>query len=413
MFSLVFMLFLCTLPVLIESDHSIDNNNVNNRSNITHSESFYTYQQKYEAICGNPATNKVLNRQDDANEDMPKEERSWSLHSDAMKHFLGAHKHHYTGPATNKDQSMGNIRYCHGVEDILLSSETAVGRTPPCRIHWLSPDAICKTLSKYASIELIGDSLTRHMNGGLSMILTGDFQYGSYGLNFDQLSSQEKELCQCDGQFSESKLCRLHCVDRVDMSAEEFRRLHHCPGSDGSSPHPVSTVLGAQKFEDVSMVCADQPSTSNLRFLWFQGGTHDETDPKKYYSKLKRMMDSLKRNLENCPHKTSDHFRIVFTGVPIVSPAVENKYPLQIRSRAVDFYHEMARLLHNDFPQIVTVSFLRLTEYASNHGYTADGFHQLSDTNLIKAMTMLNLMRAMAADPYYNVSLLTSPEPTN
>lgn len=358
----IFLKILCIFKTFCHSFFDPISNTSTSVTRSLETSSFHVLLRKYEGICGTKSNNKVLNRNDGANEDLPKEERDWSLHSNAMKQFFDT-----------------TLPYCHSTEDIIQSVDASISLDEKkCRIRWLNHEAICRVLSLYASVEFIGDSLTRHMNAALTIILTGNLEYGAYNLTWHDLTQEEIDSCRCDGQFSESRLCRLHCVDRIGLNVEEFRKLHQCSAA----------VTLNVNCEFATNVCAPSPATTDggsqagqLRFLMIQGGTWKQTDPAIFYNEVKGIMNDLKEKLNRCEenHKSSTHYRIVFTGVPIVSGAVEKNYPLQTKARAISFYEEMTRLLKTEYPSIVAVSFLNLTEYAAVNGYTSDGFHQLTD----------------------------------
>ncbi len=68
-------------------------------------------------------------------------------------------------------------------------------------------------------------------------------------------------------------------------------------------------------------------------------------------------------------------------------------YKDQTDGRSSGFNHEMDTYLRASFPQVAFLNVWNLTHESLNR--TSDGFHQVSDVNLIKVMTILNTMKAL------------------
>ena len=104
-----------------------------------------------------------------------------------------------------------------------------------CSIPYYPPDQVCEVLNRFSHVIIQGDSLSRHLQGGLLMSLRGDFVRGSI------VSSRNKEMdkCLCDAQFSEDRRCRHRPNDYTLYNRFQPHQLGLCPNfnpnlNDGS-----------------------------------------------------------------------------------------------------------------------------------------------------------------------------------
>jgi hypothetical protein len=88
-----------------------------------------------------------------------------------------------------------------------------------------------------------------------------------------------------------------------------------------------------------------------------------------------------------------DMLRFVFMGVPIVHPAVTRKYPVQNGERVQLFNTELISLVGN-LSNFYIINFTAMTHEAVWR--TSDGFHSLTDVNLMKVMSLLNVMHSVS-----------------
>lgn len=90
--------------------------------------------------------------------------------------------------------------------------------------------------------------------------------------------------------------------------------------------------------------------------------------------------------------------RIVFSGIPVVDKVVEKKYPHQHRSliKVQNLY--IHRWLDRYYPRVLYIDLYNLTLDGTER--TSDGFHSLSDVNMMKATYVLNLMDGMSRYTY-------------
>lgn len=168
----------------------------------------------------------------------------WTLTSDTINHFAGGN---------------GSPR-CKSVQELLSTIQHPVADYT-CQLPWMSNEEICSLLNQYSKILWYGDSLMRHMSQTFHMLLKQDLQHGGYPARINNADVPYK-YCSCDGQFSESKMCRNypHEFGFTDMTAQ----LGVCQGLKDTHPKTefAATVpSGAVPVPQVN-VFTSPPSTT-------------------------------------------------------------------------------------------------------------------------------------------------------
>jgi hypothetical protein len=87
------------------------------------------------------------------------------MHSETIRHFVGIADRNHKTP------------YCSNVKDVVDSSDSFVIEQP-CRIKWMDTLDMCSVIGKYDYIAWHGDSLVRHMDIALHMLLRENFENG-------------------------------------------------------------------------------------------------------------------------------------------------------------------------------------------------------------------------------------------
>lgn len=356
--------------------------------------SFLNTLHRFSHTCGKK--NVVESRKDGFMFLNMSENREWSLKSEAMRVFLGLHPEHT------------HVPYCNTTQEIIESSKYSLIIEPPysnhqrlCLIKWFSRESICNVLSRYRNILILGDSLTRHLSSALLMLLSEDFRYGGVlpgvpGFNYTDLHTH----CTCDGTYSELDVCRKY-LRPVELSPSDINsKYQYC------SKYPVShhvktniyiddSLLDYSEFDFKGKLCGPERT---LRLVMIQGGSHYSFAADKHIPVVRQLIDRLVQAVTSCEHNIAGLVRVVFSGVPMVHPAVTAMFPLETDERAVEFYRDMQHFFQVEYPSmtVVMLDFLNLTRDANRRGRSSDGFHQLSDVNMIKVMTLLNVMGSLA-----------------
>lgn len=115
---------------------------------------------------------------------------SWTLYSETIRQF---------------DSGNGSP-ICRTVGELVETITHHVSNYT-CQIQWMPNEEICTTLAQYSMITWAGDSLMRHMTQALYILLKQDLQHGGFPRRLDNADIPYK-FCSCDGQFSESAICR-------------------------------------------------------------------------------------------------------------------------------------------------------------------------------------------------------------
>ncbi len=114
----------------------------------------------------------------------------WTLNSETIREF-------------DRDNGMPQ---CKNVQELTKTISLSLSNYT-CQIPWVSNKDLCSLFDQYSMVFWYGDSLTRHMTQSLHMLFNQDMQYGGYPPREPGKDIPYK-YCSCDGQFSESRMCR-------------------------------------------------------------------------------------------------------------------------------------------------------------------------------------------------------------
>lgn len=249
-----------------------------------------------------------------------------------------------------------------------------------CDIPLYSPHQMCSVLNKFSHIVIQGDSLSRHLQGGLLMSLRNDLVGGSI------VSSQPNLMykCKCDSQFSEHIDCRLN-----DGLYNRFRphQLGLCSALDPDvqfeSVFNINRIhKGVYNFQGVN--CSSPESRGVLVIV--QGGVHVNFKATRiYYYLIKPFWhDPIFRD---CAQRGKAMF--IFTSYTAQSGTYDEPYPLQSVENGLKFNRELKELIK---PANVTiVDWFNFTLGAMH----TDGLHYAAQVNYFKAQHMIALVDLM------------------
>jgi hypothetical protein len=333
----------------------------------------------WKPICSIPQNNVVKQRGDSININVRVDQFPWSLDHPSI--------HTFTGKNSTK-------LLCANLDDIRKTLNYPV-LEHDCTVPWLSALSIATVLNKYSAVIFLGDSLTRQMTMALRMLLSGDLRFGGYPIQ--SLSSDVHRYCACDGQFSEDILCRQ------TTQTEDFDFLPGACNSEFCKRLPIlNNVTFGFTYKDMLdfktyKLCSDDTSGTRPILVFIQGGTHYRTNPNFFiHTRIVPAIAEIQAYLQACPKKVDiNRLRFIFSGVPVVDSRVEHKYPAQERSNAAKFNREIEIYTNNNIKNSVFLNFWNLTLEATDR--TCDGFHSLTDINLMKTMVLLNSMNFLVA----------------
>jgi len=200
--------------------------------------------------------------------------------------------------------------------------------------------------------------------------------------NYLIFSNFQKHLCRVPMSFG-----RTGQVSNIVL--HDLRSFGFC--FLNTPPHVKSSFIWAQNdYREITLSCPESP---RLVFIFLQGGHHVELSS--WYgitTFLDPIMNKLQSELSSCWERV----KILFSGATVCSDEVVKKYPHQNRANVAEFNKNMATWLKEHHPRVESVDFFNLSAESVNSGRTADGFHSLTDVNLLKAVTVLNIMHRMA-----------------
>jgi len=254
-----------------------------------------------------------------------------------------------------------------------------------CSIPYYTPDQVCEVLNRFSHIVIQGDSLSRHLQGGLLMALSGDIVRGA-GSFVD---------CTCDAQFSSNEKCKTFVPNFNRFRPDD---LGLCPNlanyntknnTDSDSTQQFESVFninrlhkGVYKFPDVNCTL---PESKGILVI-VQGGVHMKWNAGSTYGSLIKPFFN-DQTFRTCAKKGKAYF--VWTSFTPQSPKYDNQFPLQKLQKGLIFNDGMKTIFRNNkiYPSAV-VDWLNFTTGAMH----TDGLHYAAQVNLFKAQHIIALV---------------------
>lgn len=199
--------------------------------------------------------------------------------------------------------------------------------------------------------------------------------------------------CACDGQFSEAMMCREpmqfgKTTQITNLVIPDIRSEGFCSNYRSEGNNRMRFIWAQGDYREISLSCPEYPK---LVFIFIQGGHHVELST--YYG-ITTFLDPVMRMFQSALGSCWDRVRILYAGSTVCSDDVVKKYPHQKRENVEEYNRDTANWLKEHYPNAESVNFYNLS--AESLDRTSDGMHSLTDVNLIKAMTVLNIMHHMA-----------------
>lgn len=240
-----------------------------------------------------------------------------------------------------------------------------------CRYAWFSPLQCCELLEQFSRILFVGDSLVRHMLLASHIIVSGNFEYGGLPAMSTKVLYDD---CRCDGQFSEHAWCR------VMPDFDDNRKVGLCNSKTTFQFKFVSVwqPVGRGSF---GVMCRADDTRRTVAIL--SGGSHYHMDAAETLAAMLR--------------PTVDEIRSQCRDSIIVWMTLGNQH----RKLDVLFPHQAANVTRL-FNAQISAELKKLDIYEldvwnlTKDAQTADGFHQLTETNVIKSMYLMNLIHQLS-----------------
>lgn len=330
--------------------------------------------------CEQKGRNLVRPRGDNFNLDPLNAERPWSL----KKEDFSVRKE--VKPINNSSELLSAIKYGRRIwldpvneNKTSIEKETFKSYFVPHQFHIppLSSAQACDIMAQYSHFILFGDSLTRHMSQGLFMILRNDVVLGGINSGVTNVETNPYKYCKCDGQFSESEMCRKN--DGVFNGFKTHYEANMCSHLEQT----FSFYHSGFSWGDLN--CGD-PNNRGV-FLFIQGGVHYLSDWEKT---VNGVVDPLLKSsgFEECAK--ANKINVSWGQYNSQSRSLDDKYPLQTRENALKFNENMARHFEQNLYSGIKVHVIDWWNFTKD-AQTSDGFHYLSDINIFKAYHVLHL----------------------
>ena len=246
-----------------------------------------------------------------------------------------------------------------------------------CDIPLSSPKKMCAVLNRFSHVIIQGDSLSRHVHGGLLMGLRNDLIRGSLVQSVP--SSYHK--CRCDAQFTEHNVCRGHAALYNRFKPYQFSL---CPELDVEDQfEAVFNVNRLQKgvynFPDVN--CTSPDSRGILVIA--QGGIHMKYNARQTYNFI--LQKFLKHPIfRTCAEQNKA--MLIWTSYQAQSESYHELFPYQSLRAGLPFNEKMAEYIERDkIHNLVTMDWLNFTTGAQH----TDGLHFAAQANYFKAQHLV------------------------
>jgi hypothetical protein len=352
---------------------------------------FRTMYDRFQPECKNSS---ILLREDSFGE-IPARNLSWSLHSGLLQHFLDVPWLGTLTSDTSRNNSFSARCKSHReIVDVVRNYDRNSGSPLPCRLSWFTKIDVCSLLSRYSFVWLNGDSLTRHVRQAFHMILKEDLKYGGFP---SSVTGKILEQCVCDGLFSENKLCRswYRQVPGTPLISD-FNVIDNKHGDNVCRQLGNNSLVGNISFRwsyESKHLAAINHTCTDIRmrpvFIYLQAGAHLHVDAGKA---IQEVFSPILKRLHSKFQGCIDYITIVCSGATVCSHEVERRYPYQERHLAEHFNHALADWLKAHYPTVLFLNFWNISKKSSDSGLTSDGFHLLSDANLLFALVLMNIM---------------------
>ena len=359
---------------------------------VSTSPSSTSLYSRWQAFCDSPLQNLVLHRDDAENYNGGEQERPWSVNNatfaaqpalpfcQSTQQLVDALHYGQRRPLPGSEFNTTGRPHAR------VEWERSVFEPAGCALRWHEGDEVCAVLDRYSHVVLAGDSLSRHVHQALFMLLTQDLRYGG----LPRLSRQEGlfDRCQCDGQFSEHKVCREYeWFNMFNLTDPRLAGLCTHTQHYNFSLLTHTTYDGKYAEGTFQPLCSDDPRP---RVIFIQGHAHFESNRGMTMDRFIRpLLDTVNSVHDKCAHRFVLHW--VLTGAPAQSRLLDGKFPQQQRERVAAYNAEMDGEMQQR--GIGTMHYWNMTLNAA----TSDGFHYLSDVNLLRASSMINYLQLLNA----------------
>jgi hypothetical protein len=219
----------------------------------------------------------------------------------------------------------------------------------------------------------------------------GNLRFGGYPSHDCIRRPEVLKSCSCDGQYSETLLCRDYDTDKLSFNiAHDIGACTYLPDLNPTSFH----YYGMINSLPTHAICNEDDRPI---FILIAGGVHFHRSPaetiQRYVDPLLHQLNSTRCPGKQSPSSVSQRYKVAFIGLPASDSEVAQRYPKQESHAAMRFNAEMKQYLELHHSYVKTFDFWNLTW--SGIARTSDGFHSMTDINIMKAMYVLNAMNLM------------------
>jgi hypothetical protein len=147
------------------------------------------------------------------------------------------------------------------------------------------------------------------------------------------------------------------------------------------------------KFTD-ERICSNEDDNRPI-FIFLSQGTHHNYNPEETIEKYIHPLLSQLNNTDcGFSSKAKKRYEVAFSGLPAIHQSVYQKYVNQTPELAHHFNTVVRNYLRDNYAHVKFVDMWNLTLGALDR--TSDGFHSMTDVNVMKVMFLFNAMNFLA-----------------
>ena len=137
-------------------------------------------------------------------------------------------------------------------------------------------------------------------------------------------------------------------------------------------------------------------NSSKPHLLAFHVGAHYGFSSATVITKvIKPYMEHINATLKNCQYGIRSKIHFLLFGLPAVNTILQQKYPQQNHTLIKQYHKEIEAYLMTAPIQTIFLDFFEVTREAIEDGRTSDGFHLLTDINIVKVLTVVHVMNLL------------------
>ncbi|KAK9245507.1 hypothetical protein V1506DRAFT_238009 [Lipomyces tetrasporus] len=293
-------------------------------------------------------------------------------------------------PVSSEDvAAIGEAAPCYHKNTLLesLSSGGRIGLDSPyhsksCGMWWYGTHELCNVLAKYSKVMFVGDDVLEDIFGGMMLLIREDAMYGA--VRQWHYNSIEDMKCSCETAFRNHGLCESALVRSLKELTDYDTTLLKCPraGVQMQMHYLPRYPLDPVEVNRFVMAATKDSDFDRRPIAVIYGHGHgslfDKGATASWISTLRDMIHNA------IPYDVPIYELFVTPGA--TGPQVSGFNTLTLGLKASQVFESAMR----DWGRDVQMDVLGTWNATVQTSFSADGLHGGVQTNLLKAMMVLN-----------------------